>query len=158
MSGRDKGEASEGQGARSEARAQVESAADRIRDGLMLTLEELDRRRARMTDVRYLLTENRSVLLMVGGAALACVGMGVGFFIWRSRHRHRLLPRKRREAMRRVWFHPDRVATTSEERPLAAELGRKVVLIFATALASSIAKSSVRTLVPRAPEAPAPSS
>ena len=130
-------------------RTQVEHTADRIRDELLLTLEELDRRRARAMDVRYQLSSHRDMLKMAGGAALMLVGVGVGVSIWRARHRQELLAKKRRKAMERVWTHPERVAASAESRPLSVELGRKLVLIFGSALASSIAKSSMQALVPQ---------
>lgn len=130
-------------------RTQVEHTADRIRDELLLTLEELDRRRARAMDVRYQLASHRDMLMMAGGAALMLVGVGVGVSIWRARHRQELLAKKRRKAMERVWTHPERVAASAESRPLSVELGRKLVLIFGSALATSIAKSSMQTLVPQ---------
>lgn len=129
-------------------RAQVEHAADRIRGELLLTLEELDRRRERALNVRYQLTSHRDWLMVAGGAALVLAGLGVGVVLWRARHRQELLARKRREAVRRAWSHPDRLASQAEERPLSVELGRKLIIIFGTALASQIARSSVRTLVP----------
>jgi hypothetical protein len=130
-------------------RTQVEHTADRIRDELLLTLEELDRRRARAMDMRYQISSHRDMLMMAGGAALMLIGVGVGVSIWRARHRQELLAKKRRKALERVWTHPERVAATAESRPLSVELGRKLVLIFGSALASSIAKSSMQTLVPQ---------
>lgn len=130
-------------------RTQVEHTADRIRDELLLTLEELDRRRARALDVRYQLTSHRDLLLLAGGAVLMLTGVGVGVAIWRARHRQELLAKKRRRALERVWTHPERVAADAESRPLSVELGRKLVLIFGSALATSIAKNSMQTLVPQ---------
>jgi hypothetical protein len=40
------------------------------------------------------------------------------------------------------------VAYAAKQRPLGVELGRKLVLIFATSLATRIAQNSARTLVP----------
>jgi hypothetical protein len=40
------------------------------------------------------------------------------------------------------------VAYAAKQRPLGVELGRKLVLIFVTALASRIAQNSARSLVP----------
>ena len=130
-------------------RAQVEHTADRIRDELLLTLEELDRRRARALDVQYQLMRHRELVMMAGGAVLVLVGLGVGVAVWRARHREELLAKKRRKAFQRAWQHPERLAASAESRPLSGELGRNLVLIFGSALASSIAKSSVRTLVPQ---------
>nr|QKW93716.1 hypothetical protein [Vitiosangium cumulatum] len=137
-------------------REQVEKTADRLRDELLLTLEELERRRERAMDVRYqlrhALEKNRDLILKAGGVALALALVGVGYSWWRARHREELLWKHRAQALRRAWEHPDRVASHAEERPVAIELGRKLVLIFATTLASAMAKSAVHALVPPSPE------
>ncbi|WP_426755525.1 hypothetical protein [Myxococcus sp. Y35] len=129
-------------------RKQVEETADRIRDELLLTLAELDRRRERALDVRYHAQQHRTELMAVGAVALTVVGLGVGFAIYRARHRDEILRRKRRKALTRAWEHPDRLASSAEQRPLGVELGRKLVLIFASALASAVARNAVVTLVP----------
>jgi hypothetical protein len=135
-------------------REQVEKTADRLRDELLLTLEELDRRRERALDVRYQLRhaveQNRDLLVKAGGVALGLLVVGMGYSWWQRRHREELLWKHRRQALRRAWEHPDRLASRAEERPLGFELGRKLVLIFATTLASAMAKSAVKTLVPAA--------
>ncbi len=134
-------------------RKQVEETADRIRDELLLTLAELDRRRERALDVRYHARQHRTGLMVASAAALTLVGLGVGYAVYRARHREEILRRKRRKALARAWEHPDRVASSAEARPLGAELGRKLVLIFAGTLASAVARNAVVTLVPgrRAP-------
>ncbi|GMT97919.1 hypothetical protein KH5H1_20380 [Corallococcus caeni] len=129
-------------------REQVEHTADRIRDELLLTLEELDRRRTRATDVRYHVNQHKDLLVTVGAAALVAVGLGVGIAIYRARHHDERVRRQRRKALERAWAHPDRVATSIEDKPLGAELGRKVVMIFATSLATAVARNSIQTLVP----------
>ncbi|AEI64289.1 hypothetical protein [Corallococcus macrosporus] len=129
-------------------RKQVEETADRIRDELLLTLAELDRRRERALDVRYHAMQHRDELMTAGAALLTVVGLGVGYAVYRARHRDEILRRKRRKALARAWEHPDRVASTAEQRPLGAELGRKLVLIFASALATAVARNAVVTLVP----------
>jgi hypothetical protein len=133
-------------------REKVEKTADRLRDELLLTLEELERRRERAMDVRYqvrhALDKNRDVLLKAGGVALALTVVGMGYSWWRARHREELLWRHRAQAVRRAWEHPDRVASQAEERPIGIELGRKLVLIFVTTLASAMARNAVQSLVP----------
>ncbi|WP_426735174.1 hypothetical protein [Myxococcus faecalis] len=137
-------------------RKQVEQTADRIRDELLLTLEELDRRRGRMLDVRYQVRQHSSALVAAGAVAMVLVGSGVGLAIYRARRRDEILRKKRRKALQRAWENPDQVASSSKERPIGVELGRKLVLIFATALATAVAKNSVQTLVPaRQPPSPA---
>jgi hypothetical protein len=136
-------------------REQVEHTADRIRDELLLTLEELDRRRDRMLDVRYQAERHRDLLVGVAITAAVLTGVGVGVIVWRVRHRQEILARHRVKAVRRAWQHPDRVASSAEQRPFPVELGRKLILIFASALATRIAKNSVQTLVPQRRTEPA---
>ncbi|HEY0094668.1 MAG TPA: hypothetical protein VGB96_10100 [Archangium sp.] len=133
-------------------REQVEKTADRLRDELLLTLEELDRRRERALDmkfqVRQLLERNRETLLAAGGVALALVVVGAGFSWWNERRQARIVWERRGRALRRAWEHPDQVASASKKQPIAIELGRKLVFIFGSALASALAKNAVATLVP----------
>jgi hypothetical protein len=129
-------------------RKQVEQTADRIRDELLLTLEELDRRRERALSVRYQAQQHKDVLIGVGAIAMVGVGLGIGYAIYRSRHREEQLRRQRRIALKRAWEHPESVAYAAKQRPLGVELGRKLVLIFATAIATRVAQNSARSLVP----------
>lgn len=138
-------------------REQVERTADRLRDELMLTIEELDRRRERVLDLKYqgkqLLDRNREFLLTVGGVTLGVVALGVGYSMWRAHHRREVVWSRRGKALRRAWKHPDQVASASAEKPLALELGRKLFFIFGTALATALARNAVQTLVPPTPPA-----
>jgi hypothetical protein len=140
-------------------REQVERTADRLRDELLLTLEELDRRRERAFDVKFqarqLLERNRETLIAVGGTALAVLAVGMGYSWWNERRRSRVVWERRGQALRRAWTHPDQVASASKQQPFALELGRKLVLIFGTALATALAKNAVETLVPSVPKQPA---
>jgi hypothetical protein len=133
-------------------REKVERTADRIRDELLLTIEELDRRRERAMDVKYqvrhFLEQNRDMLGWVAGGAVALVGLSVGLSLWRSRHHEELMMRRRRVALRRAWEHPERLATGKKQQPFALEMGQRLVLIFGTALATSLAKSAVQSLMP----------
>lgn len=129
-------------------RKQVEQTADRIRDELLLTLEELDRRRERVLSVKYQAEQHKDLLIGVGAIGMVVVGLGVGYAIYRSRHQEERLRHERRVALKRAWEHPESVAYAAKQRPLGVELGRKLVLIFATSLATRIAQNSVRTLLP----------
>lgn len=136
-------------------REQVERTADRIRGELLLTMEELDRRRDRLLDIRYQAERHRDLLIGAAITAAVLTGVGLGVVVWRARHRQEILARHRVKAVRRAWQHPDRVASSAEQRPLPVELGRKLILIFASALASRIAKNSAQMLVPQRRAEPA---
>jgi len=131
------------------ARAQVEKTADRIRDELMLTLEELDRRRDRVTSVSYQVSRHHDLIVGAAIAALVVTGVGVGIAAWRASYRRHHMAQRRMTAVKRAWNHPDRLATRAEQRPFAVEMGKKLIMIFGTALATNIAKSSVQGLVPQ---------
>lgn len=133
-------------------REQIEKAADRIRDELLLTLQELDRRREHALDVRYQVHQHEELLKSAGGVLVLLAGVGISYAIWRARHREERLRRMRWEGVKRAWSHPERLARRHPERPVSQELGKKLVLIFASTLASAIAKRSVSTLVPAGPE------
>jgi hypothetical protein len=137
------------------AREQVERTADRIRDEFLLTLEELDRRRGRALDVRYQAMQHRDLIIGAVITAAVLTSIGVGVAIWRIRHRERILARQRLKAVKRAWAHPGRVASSAEQRPLAVEMGRKLILIFGSTLASAVAKNAVQGLVPQRRTQPA---
>ena len=135
-------------------REQVERTADRLRDELLLTLQELDRRRERAFDLKFqarqVLERNREVLLKLCAGALAAVVVGVGFSLFSGRHQRQAVWERRRRAVVRAWDNPDQVASASKQQPFAIELGRKLFFIFGTALATALAKNAVETLVPNA--------
>ncbi|ATB29175.1 hypothetical protein [Melittangium boletus] len=138
-------------------REQVERTADRLRDELLLTLQELDRRRERAFDmkfqVRQVLERNRELLLKIGAGALTAVAVGVGVSFFNGRRQERVVWERRRRAVWRAWNHPDQVASSSKQQPFAIELGRKLFFIFGTALASALARNAVQTLVPSSTQA-----
>ena len=134
-------------------REQIEKAADRIRDELMLTLQELDRRREHALDVRYQVHQHEELLKAAGGVLLVLAGAGISYAVWRSRHREERLRRMRWEGLKRAWSHPERLARKAEpERPITQELGKRLVMVFATTLATAVARRSVSTLVPTGPQ------
>ena len=98
--------------------------------------------------MKYQVGQHRDAFVIAGSALglLALAGVGVG--LYRRRHREERLFKKRLEGIRRAWTHPERLATTREEKPLAIEMGTKLIVIFGTALATSLAKRSVSSLVP----------
>jgi Flp pilus assembly protein TadB len=136
-------------------REQVERTADRIRDELLLTLGELERRRERVMDMHYQVSQHQTLLIGLGVAAVTVVGVGVGIGVWRARHRQELLAKKRRLALQRAWQNPDRLATRAPQAPLSVELGRKLVIIFGSALATAVARNAVQGLVPQRRTVPA---
>ena len=131
----------------SSERQQVQQHADRIREELLLTLEELERRRERAFDWRYQAGLHRDELVKAGLAVVGMAAAVTGLLFWRARHRRQVLARQRWEGLKRAWEHPERLATGSQERPFTVEMGEKLVTIFGGALATALARRSVQTLM-----------
>jgi hypothetical protein len=127
----------------------VEASADRIRDGLLLTLKELDRRKDRALDLRGQLARRRSVVLKVGAGALITLILLAGAQIARSHRRRRRLPRERIRALYRLWRHPERLGSGPPAASLGQELGKRLIGLLATTLARQVAQRAAESLVSR---------
>lgn len=137
----------------SESRQQIETTADRIRDELLTTLRELDRRRHEATDLKHQVEAHADFLLAVGLGGAALLGIGLGIAAWRRKTRRRYALKRRVEGMLRAWEHPERLASRAKDRPLPSELGRKLVLTFAGAVATRLAKQFAEGLLAAPPRA-----
>jgi len=135
----------------SETREQIESVADRIRDELLTTLKELDRRRHQATDIRHQVEEHVELIVLVGVGVVSLLGMGLGVAAFRRRSRRRHPLQRRAQGLLRAWEHPERLATRSDDKPMALELGRKVALAFSIAVATRLARRAAQNLVPLPP-------
>jgi hypothetical protein len=138
----------------SDAREQANQAADRVRDDLLTTLKELDRRRLQATDWRYQVQAHQRTLLIAGAAVVGVVALGVGLAVARrqvARHRH---VQRRWEALGRAWNHPERIATRADDAPGLQQLLRKALLAFGVALASRAGKRAAVSMVPTRPRQP----
>jgi hypothetical protein len=127
---------------------QTQKTADRIRDELVTTLRELDRRRQRAMDLRYELVESWGrVALAFAGVAVALVG-GAVIGTRAFRRRPTALRKQRVKALRRAWAHPRRIASKAEGKPLPVVLGRKVAMAFVTAFAARFASQAAQRAFP----------
>lgn len=131
---------------------QAEKVADRVREDLLLSVRELDRRRKDALDVRKQVAKHPWVVVGVSVGLLLAVGGGLGL-AWYQREaiRRRRLRNRRIERFRalgRLWKHPDRIANLAPRRPLPAEVGGKAASALAGALASQLGRQLVSRLAP----------
>lgn len=138
----------------SDAREQADRAADRVRDELLTTLAELDRRRTQVTDWRYQLGAHQRTVTIVGACVAGLVIGGVGIAIARHQFARRHRVQRRWEALERAWKHPDRVATRAGDAPGWQQLLRKALLAFGVALASRAGKRAATSMVPTSAKRP----
>jgi hypothetical protein len=133
-----------------EAREQAERAADRIRDELLVTLKELDRRRQAVTDIRYQLRQHRTAVLVTAGGLVVAVGGLVTLAVVKRRRSQRFgaQVRYRWEGLRRAWRHPERLASRAKEEPAAGRLVKKLAVVFGTAFGSRLIKQAAVKMVP----------
>lgn len=132
----------------STALEQTGKAADRIRGELMSTLQELDRRRHLAFDLRYQTTRHRTAIALVAVGALAIAGAGLTAALIRARQRRKSLLSERIRGLVRAWENPDRIASDGQDRRLAPQVARKLVVALAAALATQLGKRSMRRILP----------
>src|SRR5690606_25200616 len=91
-----------------------EQAADRLRDGLLISLRELERRRQRYSPeaLGERARESRTLRIVAAVTAAGAAGTLAMLAVWKRRRnrpaaRLTRLMRKRRDALQRVWRHPE---------------------------------------------------
>lgn len=126
---------------------QADVAADRYRSELISALQELDRRRGEAMDMRLQVQKHKGQLIAVVAVIGGVAALGIGFAIIRSREEKARLRRERVRGFIRAWENPKRLASKAPDRPMPAELARKFVLVFATALISNYAKKSANAVI-----------
>jgi hypothetical protein len=138
-------------------REQVEQTADRLRDQLLLTLRELERRREQVRawgpQLRRLMVEHREALLVAGAGSLVLAGVGVALSRLRSRSRQRHIWERRRKALAFFWSKPEQVMQA--EAPFLVQVGQRFILSFASAAVSVLARRLVESINTTPQERPA---
>ena len=129
------------------ARDQTERAADRIRSELMSTLQELDRRRHLVLDLRYQARQHFTATMILTAGALVATGAGVTIAIVRARHRRANLFSERIAGLLRAWENPNRIASPATSPRLLTEVARNLAVALAAALAAQLVRRSVRRLL-----------
>ena len=127
---------------------QITQTADRLRDGFLVTLRELDRRRHRAMDLRGLLRENRRVVVAAGAGVAALIVVIIGTSVALSRSRESRLSERRLRALRRAWENPERIASRSGDlpRPVGVLLGLLKVAVVAAG--TELIRRAVRRALP----------
>lgn len=134
-----------------EQREQIEKAADRLREELLLTLHELDRRREEAFSVRAVrasLSRHRREAELAMAAAVVLAGGAIALAVTRRQYRKRHAGKYRLRALERAWAHPDRIATRAPDRPMGEMLARKVLMASLATLGAQLGKRLVRDLLP----------
>jgi hypothetical protein len=127
---------------------QITQTADRLRDGFLVTLRELDRRRQRAMDVRGLLRENRRVVVAAGAGVAALVVVIIGTSVALSRSRESRLPERRAHALRRAWENPDRIATRARDLPRPVGALLSLVKLAVVAAGTQLIRRAVQRALP----------
>jgi hypothetical protein len=127
---------------------QVRDTADRLRDGFLLTIRELDRRREEAMDLKLQLTRHWPLAAgLVLGVGVLAAGFAV-LVVTRIHGRPHRLRVARRDAVLRAWRHPERMASRAKEPPFGTELARRVGMAFVMTLAVRTATGLAKRLAP----------
>jgi hypothetical protein len=127
---------------------QITQAADRLRDGFLVTLRELDRRAHRAMDLRGLMRENRRLLFAAGGGLAAVVVVIIATSVALSRSRDSRLGERRLQGLRRAWENPERIARRRSELPRAARLLLGLLKLAAVAAGTQLVRHTVQRALP----------
>lgn len=127
---------------------QIIQTADRLRDGFLVTLRELDRRAHRAMDLRGLMRENRRLLVAAGAGLTAVVVVIIATSVALSRSRDSRLAERRLQGLRRAWENPERIARRPAELPRAARLLLGLLKVAAVAAGTQLVRRTVRRALP----------
>ena len=127
---------------------QVVQTADRLRDGFLVTLRELDRRAHRAMDIRTLLRENRRVVIAAGAGLAAMVVVIIGASAAVSRSRDSRVNERRLQGLRQAWDHPERLARQSRVPRVAGTLVSLIAMLGLAAGARLLRRRAQRALPP----------
>lgn len=111
--------------------AHLEQRADLLRERLVRTLDELERRRHAVTSVKAQARRHPAALVAAGAAVLLTLGGGIALGVLRARTRRERLRRERIAAIRRLWRQPERLA--QPEGGVLARIGRRILISAGTA-------------------------
>ena len=109
----------------------LEHRANLLRDRLVRTLDELDRRRHDFTSVKAQARRHPEVTVAAAAALLLVVGGGITIGLVRARSRKARMRQARMEALRRLWWQPERVAR--RQPGVLARIGRGLLVATGTA-------------------------
>lgn len=129
-------------------REQIEKAADRIRGEFLLTLRELERRRDEALDVRGQISRHKRGLELVGIAAVVVAAAVVSGVILNRRYQRSHRRKRLVKGISRAWRHPERIASRAKERPVPAELARKLAGTVVTTLAAQLVRRAMHEVLP----------
>ena len=125
---------------------QVVQTADRLRDGFLVTLRELDRRAHRAMDVRTLLRDNRRVVIAAGAGLTALVVVIIGASAAVARSRDSRVNERRLQGLRRAWNHPERLAPRSRLPRVAGTMVSLLAMVGLAAGAQLLRRRTQRAL------------
>jgi hypothetical protein len=124
---------------------QAGETADRLREELLRTLEELERRGQKAMDWRAQLRQHRGLALGIAGVLALTIGANVGVAVWANQRHVRRLPARRREALARTWQHPERLA---RPRPgIPTRFARTLVVYAAARITAGLLRRVGRQLI-----------
>lgn len=127
---------------------QAARTADRLRDGFLVTLRELDRRAHRAMDVRTLMRENRRVVIAAGGGLAAVVVVIIATSVAVSRSWASRPAERRLDGLRRARKNPERSAQRRAELPRSMRLLAALLALAAVAAGTPLVRRTVRRSLP----------
>jgi hypothetical protein len=127
-------------------REQLEQDANLLRERIAQNLESLDQRSHEAFDVKAQATRHPLPLVVVGAGSVLALLSSAAVAVYRKR-RGRSPMQERLAALKRVWEHPERLASNHPE-PIGGEILRRVTIGVVTFVAVHLAKRALIKLIP----------
>jgi hypothetical protein len=128
-----------------DSRRELMRRADEVRFKLLCTVEQLDRRRHELFDLRQQLERHAAQLVGAAGLLLAATLGVVAVVAHRIATAAERRRRRRWHLARAMWRHPDRMIR-AQRRSLFGETMRSVLLILASAAVSVPARRAAAAM------------
>jgi len=114
------------------ARPELERKADVTRARLLGTIDELERRRHEVLDLKLQLRRHPGQVISALGGLFIGVGVTAGVLLYRQNRHERRVRQERLRALLRLWRHPERIAARTSPLGTAARIILVAVATMAT--------------------------
>lgn len=125
----------------------AEHTADRVRQELLQTLQELDRRRETALDLRYQAWRNRQLLAGIAGSMAAMIAAKALISYGVRKRQQRKLVEERRQGLLRAWYHPERLAAVPRRKSRPVALTQKLLSLTGAAVTSLLLRQVLRRAI-----------
>jgi len=135
------------------ARPELEREANVVRARLLGTIDQLERRRHELLDLKLHLRRHPGQVVSALGGLFIGIGATAGVLLYRQSRHERRVRQERLRALLRLWKHPERIAVRTSPLGTAA---RMILIAVATMATTTLGAHQIERIrsKPRLPAHP----